>query len=142
MQFKSGLSVMGCFYASLTGTTVLQLKDVPARPEEYDGRIALFGSDDDDGNDDDVDIGAGRAAVAADDSVDALFADAMEGSDAVVQMDHYFSPKSGSFKRQPSFTAAAAAAAAAAEEGEESKAARSDDDDAAEEGSYIPFPAD
>ena len=29
-------------YASITGTSVLQLKDIPPRPAEYDGRIALF----------------------------------------------------------------------------------------------------
>ena len=40
--FKSGLDVMAYFYASLTGTGVLQLKDVPTRPSQYDGRIALF----------------------------------------------------------------------------------------------------
>lgn len=29
-------------YASITGTTVIQLKDVPMRPEAYDGKIELF----------------------------------------------------------------------------------------------------
>ena len=34
---------MGDLYASAIGTTVLQLKEIPPRPEEYDGAICLFG---------------------------------------------------------------------------------------------------
>ena len=33
---------MGLFYASITGTAVLQLKDIPERPAEYDGRVVVF----------------------------------------------------------------------------------------------------
>ena len=35
-QFSKGLSVMGNLYASFESTTVLQLKEVPAAPAEYD----------------------------------------------------------------------------------------------------------
>ena len=31
-------------YASLTGTAVIQLKDVPQRPKEYDGRVIVYKS--------------------------------------------------------------------------------------------------
>ena len=31
------------FFASITGTTVLQIKDVPPRPAQYDGLVMLFG---------------------------------------------------------------------------------------------------
>ena len=41
--FKRGLESMGCFYASVCGTAVVQLKDIPPRPSEYDGRIIVFG---------------------------------------------------------------------------------------------------
>ena len=34
---------MGLCYASITGTSVVQLKDVPPRPKEYDGMINLYG---------------------------------------------------------------------------------------------------
>ena len=30
-------------YASAVGTTVLQLKEIPTRPAEYEGGIAIFG---------------------------------------------------------------------------------------------------
>ena len=33
---------MGDLYASAVGTTVLQLKEIPARPKEYEGALALF----------------------------------------------------------------------------------------------------
>ena len=33
---------MGDLYASAIGTTVLQLKDIPPRPKEFDGAIVLF----------------------------------------------------------------------------------------------------
>lgn len=41
--FKRALSVMGLFYASIRGTAVLQFKDVPPRPSQFDGQIMLFG---------------------------------------------------------------------------------------------------
>ena len=34
---------MAFFYASITGTAVLQLKDIPPRPTQYDGRVTLLG---------------------------------------------------------------------------------------------------
>jgi len=34
---------MADVYASAVGTTVLQLKEIPPRPTEYDGKLALFG---------------------------------------------------------------------------------------------------
>ena len=37
------LAVMSSFYASITGTTVLQQKAIPPRPPSYDGAIQLFG---------------------------------------------------------------------------------------------------
>ena len=43
--FKRALAVMAFVYASLKGTAVLQLKDVPPRPKEYDGCITLFGNE-------------------------------------------------------------------------------------------------
>jgi hypothetical protein len=43
--FARALKVMARVYASVTGTTVLALKDIPPRPAEYDGRITLFGRD-------------------------------------------------------------------------------------------------
>ena len=42
--FSCALKVMAYVYASLTGTAVLQLKDIPECPEEYDGCIVLYGS--------------------------------------------------------------------------------------------------
>jgi hypothetical protein len=33
---------MGSLYASAIGTTVLQLKELPLRPPEYDGKLCLF----------------------------------------------------------------------------------------------------
>ena len=33
---------MGDLYASAIGTTVLQLKEIPPRPEKYDGALCLF----------------------------------------------------------------------------------------------------
>ena len=33
---------MGGLYASAIGTTVLQLKELPPRPREYDGKLCLF----------------------------------------------------------------------------------------------------
>ena len=40
--FFQALSVMGDLYASAVGTTVLQLKEIPTRPESFDGAVALF----------------------------------------------------------------------------------------------------
>ena len=40
--FKRALPVMNKLYASLTGTTVIQLKDIPARAPMYDGCIKIF----------------------------------------------------------------------------------------------------
>jgi hypothetical protein len=40
--FARAISVMGDMYASAVGTTVLQLKEIPTRPEEFDGALALF----------------------------------------------------------------------------------------------------
>ena len=51
--FKSALAVMGDLYASAIGTTVLQLKEIPPRPAEFDGVVCLF------------DLQAGRAAGVA-----------------------------------------------------------------------------
>ena len=33
---------MGFFYASITGTAVIQVKDMPPRPRCYDGKIVIF----------------------------------------------------------------------------------------------------
>ena len=41
-QFKRGLEVMGNFYASVTRTSVMQVKHVPPRPAQYDGRVLFF----------------------------------------------------------------------------------------------------
>jgi hypothetical protein len=40
--FDRGIEAMGCFYASMCGTVVVQLKDIPPRPSEYDGRMIVF----------------------------------------------------------------------------------------------------
>ena len=40
--FKRGLQGMGYFYASMCGTAIVQLKDIPPRPSEYDGRVIVF----------------------------------------------------------------------------------------------------
>jgi hypothetical protein len=40
--FKRGLQGMGYFYASMCGTAIVQLKDIPPRPSEYDGRMIVF----------------------------------------------------------------------------------------------------
>jgi len=39
---KRGLEGMGYLYASTCGTAVVQLKDIPPRPSEYDGRMLVF----------------------------------------------------------------------------------------------------
>ena len=39
---KRGLAGMGYLYASMCGTAVVQLKDIPPRPSEYDGRVIVF----------------------------------------------------------------------------------------------------
>ena len=43
VRFGHALEVMGDLYASAIGTTVLQIKEIPDRPAEYDGALALFG---------------------------------------------------------------------------------------------------
>jgi len=40
--FKRAIKIMADLYASAIGTTVLQLKEIPLRPKEYDGVICLF----------------------------------------------------------------------------------------------------
>ena len=40
--FKRAIKAMGDVYASAIGTTVLQLKEIPERPPEYDGFICLY----------------------------------------------------------------------------------------------------
>jgi len=40
--FKRALPVMNKLYASICGTAVIQLKDIPPRPAEYDGRVIIF----------------------------------------------------------------------------------------------------
>ena len=40
--FKRALHVMADVYASAVGTTVLQIKEIPPRPEEFDGALCLF----------------------------------------------------------------------------------------------------
>jgi len=42
---EKALAVMSSFYASITGTAVLQQRQVPPRPPQYDGSIMLFGFD-------------------------------------------------------------------------------------------------
>ena len=55
--FGRAIAVMGDLYASAIGTTVLQLKEIPPRPEEYDGALCLFGLAEN------VDASAVRAAL-------------------------------------------------------------------------------
>ena len=40
--FERALSVMADVYASAVGTTVLQIKEIPPRPNEFDGALCLF----------------------------------------------------------------------------------------------------
>ena len=40
-KFNRALGVMGDLYASAVGTTVLQLKEIPPRPSDYDGILCL-----------------------------------------------------------------------------------------------------
>ena len=42
MAFKQALKVMADVYASAVGTTVLQLKEIPTRPEDFAGKLCLF----------------------------------------------------------------------------------------------------
>ena len=44
--FKRALQVMADVYASAVGTTVLQVKEIPPRPKEFDGALCLFGLED------------------------------------------------------------------------------------------------
>ena len=41
--FREALGAMAHMYASAVGTTVLQLKEIPPRPREFDGALCLFG---------------------------------------------------------------------------------------------------
>ena len=41
--FQRALKVMADVYASAIGTTVLQLKEIPPRPQDFDGKLCLFG---------------------------------------------------------------------------------------------------
>ena len=41
--FKRALDVMADVYASAVGTTVLQMKEIPPRPREFDGALCLYG---------------------------------------------------------------------------------------------------
>ena len=41
--FKRALGVMADVYASAVGTTVLQLREIPHRPQQFDGALCLFG---------------------------------------------------------------------------------------------------
>ena len=42
---RRALEVMSFFYASITGTQVIQQKHIPERPSTYDGGVQLFGLD-------------------------------------------------------------------------------------------------
>ena len=44
--FKRALDIMADVYASAVGTTVLQIKEIPPRPAEFDGALCLFGLED------------------------------------------------------------------------------------------------
>ena len=41
-SFSRAIGVMGDLYASAVGTTVLQIKEVPPRPDEFDGVLCLY----------------------------------------------------------------------------------------------------
>ena len=41
-EFKKALPAMNLMYASICGTAVIQLKDIPPRPPEYDGKITVL----------------------------------------------------------------------------------------------------
>ena len=41
-SFSRAIEVMGDLYASAIGTTVLQIKEIPPRPAEFDGALCLF----------------------------------------------------------------------------------------------------
>ena len=51
--FGRALDIMGDVYASAVGTTVLQIEEIPPRPQEFDGELCLFG----------LKAGVGEAAV-------------------------------------------------------------------------------
>ena len=40
---KQALQVMGQLYASAVATMVLQIKEIPPRPADFDGKLCLFG---------------------------------------------------------------------------------------------------
>ena len=48
-SFKRSLGAMGDLYASAIGTSVLQLKEIPPRPSEFDGKLCVFGLQADEG---------------------------------------------------------------------------------------------
>ena len=41
-MFSRVLELMGSLYASATGTAVVQLKDIPQRPREFDGKVVML----------------------------------------------------------------------------------------------------
>ena len=41
-SFARAIEVMGDLYASAIGTTVLQIREIPLRPAEFDGALCLF----------------------------------------------------------------------------------------------------
>ena len=41
-SFSRAIKVMGDLYASAIGTTVLQIREIPARPTEFEGALCLF----------------------------------------------------------------------------------------------------
>ena len=41
-SFSRAIGVMGDLYASAIGTTVLQIKEIPERPDEFHGALCLF----------------------------------------------------------------------------------------------------
>jgi hypothetical protein len=88
---------MGDLYASAIGTTVLQLKEIPARPSEYDGRICLF----------DLEEGVGEADVR-----EAL--ERFEHLGPIASVDMNASPVEVRFATQDAARAARRAAAALA----------------------------
>ena len=42
VQFVRAINIMGDLYASAIGTTVLQLTEIPPRPQEFDGALCVF----------------------------------------------------------------------------------------------------
>ena len=46
-SFRRSIDVMGDLYASAVGTTLLKIEEIPPRPAEFDGAVALYGVADD-----------------------------------------------------------------------------------------------